>query len=306
MERRLAGDEAVDCQATCSEVPKDVASDCLKPGENTVTENGKTVATVHVAEKGQHLNFTTSNGASIGATFTGRSGEVTQALVGKGPQSIGEISQRTNGTLEGTGFTTGLGPDSSRGSVFDFMGYEQELEHRAMVEAGAFEGVAQFTAVEELALANPAAKLAGALGSLVLRRATVGGAEAMLAATRGPGAFSLVSESMSARAALYQSKVTGTLPDIGYIVDGVKFDGFRSGVLLDAKGFGYARFVKDGEFKRFFGGADSLVQQAQRQAASARGTPIQWHFAEEAAAGATRTLLERRGVSGIEVLYTPL
>jgi RHS repeat-associated protein len=89
---------------------------CLQDGENIITEDGKTVATIHVATKGQHLNFTTSNGASFGATFTGRSGEITRALTGKGIASIGEISSRTNGTLEGTGFTSGLGPDASRGT----------------------------------------------------------------------------------------------------------------------------------------------------------------------------------------------
>ena len=73
---------------------------------------------------------------------------------------------------------------------------------------------------------------------------------------------------MSDRAAAYQSRITGRLPDVGYTVKGVKFDGFddAAGVLLDAKGPGYATFVRNGQFQPWFRGADGLVDQAQRQA----------------------------------------
>ncbi len=94
-----------------------VAKTCLEPGENTITQDGKTVATVHVAEKGQHLSFTTKNGASFTATFTGRSGEVTRAVSGSNLSSVGEISERTNGTLEGSAFSRPLGADASRSTV---------------------------------------------------------------------------------------------------------------------------------------------------------------------------------------------
>lgn len=136
----------------------------------------------------------------------------------------------------------------------------------------------------------------------------VGAAEGVAGTTiavNGPGAYARVMESMSARAAIYQSKITGTLPDVGYIVNGVKFDGFRTGVLLDAKGYGYAKFVKDGKFVGWFSnGAKGLVDQARRQVKAAGGTPIQWHFAEESAADATRTLLKNNSVQGIDVIYT--
>ena len=112
-------------------------------------------------------------------------------------------------------------------------------------------------------------------------------------------------QDVTGRAANYQSQITGRLPDVGYVANGVKFDGFANGTLLDAKGFGYANFVKDGQFRSWFNGADSLVDQAQRQLNAAGGTPIQWHFAEEAAATATRNLFQSRGVSGIDVIFTP-
>lgn len=76
-------------------------------------------------------------------------------------------------------------------------------------------------------------------------------------------------------------------------------------ILLAAKGPGYATFVRNGSFKPFSDGAEKLVTQARRQVAAAAGVPIQWHFAEEAAANATRALFLRRETSGIQVLFTP-
>lgn len=87
--------------------------------------------------------------------------------------------------------------------------------------------------------------------------------------------------------------------------NGVKFGGFANGVLLDAKGLGYARFVKDGQFRSWWRGAGGFVEQAQRQLQAAGGTPIQWHFAEKAAANATRGLFQSRGIGGVEVIFTP-
>jgi len=121
------------------------------------------------------------------------------------------------------------------------------------------------------------------------------------------GQFGRIAEYMSDRAARYQSRITGRLPDVGYTVGGVKFDGFdkAAGVLLDAKGPGYAAFVRNGQFEPWFRGADDLVNQARRQVVAASGTRIQWHFAEEAAADATRDLLRSKGITGIDVIFTP-
>ena len=122
-------------------------------------------------------------------------------------------------------------------------------------------------------------------------------------AAKGPGTFVSVSESMSANAAAYQARVAGTNGS-AYVVNGVKFDGFANGMLIDAKA-GYAQFVKDGQFRSWFSGADSLVAQAQRQLNAANGTPIQWRFAEEVAANATRVLFQQRGVTGIDIVHVP-
>jgi len=123
-------------------------------------------------------------------------------------------------------------------------------------------------------------------------------------AARGPGQFVSVSESMSARAAAYQTRAAGSNAGTAYVVNGVKFDGYASGVLIDAKS-GYAQFVKGGQFRPWFRGAESLAAQAQRQLGAAGGTPIQWRFAEESAANATRSLFQQRGISGIDIVHFP-
>jgi len=123
------------------------------------------------------------------------------------------------------------------------------------------------------------------------------------AAEAGPGAWADVSESMSGRAAAYQAQIAGRAGV--YEVDGVKFDGFANGALQEAKGPGYATFVRNGQFVPWFRGADALAGQAERQVAAAGGTPIDWSVAEPSAATAIRNLFAERGISGIGVSYVP-
>jgi hypothetical protein len=122
---------------------------------------------------------------------------------------------------------------------------------------------------------------------------------------------------MSARSRAYQEQISRHSSDEAYWVGGmstkaggVKFDGFRDGVLLEAKGPGYAnKFFDDLEPKPWFkpSGAKALVDQAERQIRVARrtGTPIRWHVAEEKVADAIRLLFKNAKVVGIEVVYTP-
>lgn len=109
------------------------------------------------------------------------------------------------------------------------------------------------------------------------------------------------------RRQLYLGKVIGASGTL--LSDWVSFRGRQRVIIrgssLDAKGFGYARFVREGQFRSWWRGADSFVDQARRQVQAARVTPIQWHFAEAAAAHATRNLFQSRGVVGIEVIFTP-
>jgi len=120
---------------------------------------------------------------------------------------------------------------------------------------------------------------------------------------------------MSKRAARYQEQISGQPVSEAYWVGGVgrnsggvKFDGFKDGVLLEAKGPGYAnKFNEELAPKPWFApsGADQLVDQAKRQLRAAPGVPIRWHIAEKKAADAIRNLLNGESVKGIEVVHTP-
>jgi hypothetical protein len=132
----------------------------------------------------------------------------------------------------------------------------------------------------------------------------------------GPGQWGSAKESMKPPARRYQEQITGHSADDAYWVGGmstqaggVKFDGFKDGVLLEAKGPGYAKFFEGLEPKEWFrnSGAQGLVEQAQRQSRKVRGMgiPVRWHVAEKAAADAFRELFKNARVEGVEIVHTP-
>ncbi|MEN6309508.1 MAG: Tox-REase-5 domain-containing protein [Anaerohalosphaeraceae bacterium] len=121
----------------------------------------------------------------------------------------------------------------------------------------------------------------------------------------GPGNWVSVNENMSLRAAQYQSRITGQPTNMGYVVNGVKFDGYKNGILLDAKGLGYKNFVENGRFSEWFTGKQALLDQANRQITAARGTTIEWHIAEKEAIPAFEELLKGANTEAIKVIYTP-
>ena len=75
-------------------------------------------------------------------------------------------------------------------------------------------------------------------------------------------------------------------------------------MLIEAKAR-YAQFVKGGMFRSWFREKYGFIKQAERQRVAANGTPIQWRFAEEAAANATRRWFKDRGISGIDIVHVP-
>ena len=83
-----------------------------------------------------------------------------------------------------------------------------------------------------------------------------------------PGKVMNVNEDFSDIASKYQKQVTGNPRGRAYIVDGVKFDGYRNQVLLDAKGLGYAKLIQDPHIASTL--ADNLVAQARRQLTAAQ------------------------------------
>lgn len=169
-------------------------------------------------------------------------------------------------------------------------------------------------------VAVPARRVATALSggpgaALILHRANEAIQGNTPAPSKGPGQWAPSREAMSRRAARYQQQISGRPVDEAYWVGGtnpkaggVKFDGFQDGVLLEAKGPGYAnKFLDSLEPKPWFkySGAEQLRQQAVRQFKAAKGVPIRWHVAEKSAADAIQELLNGAKLRGIEVVHTP-
>ena len=111
---------------------------------------------------------------------------------------------------------------------------------------------------------------------------------------------------MSRRAADYQEFITRGQRKV-FELRGVRFDGFRNGTLLEAKGY-LKQFIDPatGSFRNWFTGKADLINQALRQLGAAQGVPIEWHFNEPSTLEAVRRAFIEAGVSGIELIYSPL
>ncbi|MHB8446873.1 MAG: NHL domain-containing protein [Rudaea sp.] len=119
-----------DCQA---DNKGQIESSCLESnnGINKITDaNGKAVATVVLANKGDNITIT-GNGGSISATFTGKAGDVSRVLNGGPPSDIGGISKATNGTLDGTAASYAYGQSKPPSQPFDMMAAAQQAQLRA-------------------------------------------------------------------------------------------------------------------------------------------------------------------------------
>ncbi|RKH44066.1 Tox-REase-5 domain-containing protein [Corallococcus sicarius] len=171
-------------------------------------------------------------------------------------------------------------------------------------------------AVERIAvpIGRTAAVLSGGPGAAIILQRVDANASSP---AEEPGQWGPAEESMSARARRYQEQISGHSADDAYWVGGqstkeggVKFDGFRDGLLLEAKGPGYAnKFLDSLDPKAWFksSGAADMVKQANRQVDRVRGlnVPIEWHVAEKRTADAIRKLFRENNISGITVIHTP-
>ena len=112
---------------------------------------------------------------------------------------------------------------------------------------------------------------------------------------------------MSQHSRNFQNHVTGSKNGMVYEVRGVRFDGFRNGTLLEAKG-NYSQFVNKntGQFHGWFNGRQSLVNQANRQLSAANGKPIQWHFNDATSMNAVKKLFKSENITGIEFILNPM
>ena len=116
-----------------------------------------------------------------------------------------------------------------------------------------------------------------------------------------------VLESMKPIASQYQQQITGLARGRAYLVNGVKFDGYFNGTLLEAKGTGYARLIRnlDGDWEALRDLAAKTLKQAYAQVKAANGVPIQWHFAEKEVADLVRKMFEWYKID-IKVIHTPM
>lgn len=206
--------------------------------------------------------------------------------------------------------TSGTAAATTRTMTGALVGAEAMVPRLALSAQGAL-------TIERVAVpvGRTASVLGGGPGAAILLQRAISATQGA-GPSKEPGGWGPAKESMSHRARRYQEQITGRSADEAYWVGGVgkdsggvKFDGFETGVLLEAKGPGYAQFFEGLDPKRWFksSGATALVEQAQRQlrAARATNTPIRWHIAEESAARAIRKLLATYDASGIEVVFTP-
>ncbi|WP_244238457.1 Tox-REase-5 domain-containing protein [Corallococcus terminator] len=161
-----------------------------------------------------------------------------------------------------------------------------------------------------------AAVLSGGPGAAIILQRSNTASKGTSPSNHGPGQWGPAKESMSARARRYQEQITGHSADEAYWVGGtstkaggIKFDGFKDDVLLEAKGPGYAKFFEGLRPKEWFrhSGAVDLVEQARRQTQKIMGTGIriEWHVAEANAVNPIRRLLDGADVGGIKVVHTP-
>ena len=137
------------------------------------------------------------------------------------------------------------------------------------------------------------------------------GTNAWIPPSGGPGQWEQKAESMAPEAQRYQTQVTGAPEGWVYRVhtgpgpkDVVDFDGFKGGVLLEVKGPGYQELFRKMKGKKWFEGLESMLAQAKNQYSAARGSPIQWHFAEKEVADFIRDLFQKEGLEDIQVIHT--
>jgi len=115
---------------------------------------------------------------------------------------------------------------------------------------------------------------------------------------------------MSPEARAYQEQITGHRSSESYVVEGVRFDGYKNGKLLEAKGQGYEDFMAvEGGFQAWFAsGEAALMKQAERQfrAAEASGVQVAWHVAEKRFADLLSKRFKGRQWNKIlQVVHTP-
>jgi uncharacterized protein YukE len=91
----------------------------------------------------------------------------------------------------------------------------------------------------------------------------------------------------------WQEQATGVTRSREYEVNGVKFDSFENGKLIDGKNDMFGKLL-GGKLEAPVG--QGLVNEANRQLGAAPGTPIEWRVQDQFAAGWVENVLRKGGV----------
>ncbi len=77
----------------------------------------------------------------------------------------------------------------------------------------------------------------------------------------------------------YQGKINGISGGVEYLYNDVRFDGYKDGILLEAKGFHQFLFTNGITTRDIVYG--KMFDQLDKEIKAAGGIPLQWHFTEE-------------------------
>ncbi|MGW1882993.1 polymorphic toxin type 27 domain-containing protein [Streptomyces sp. NPDC001970] len=126
----------------------------------------------------------------------------------------------------------------------------------------------------------------------------------------GPGVWNISKEGGKKPAAVaYEFQITGVPDGFGYLIRNtpnprgeLKFDGYKGGTLLEAKGPGYSNLMS---FRPKIVEED-FVKQAKDQVAAAPNTPLEWHIAEEDVFQVAQEVFKNiPELARIKVIHTP-
>jgi hypothetical protein len=109
---------------------------------------------------------------------------------------------------------------------------------------------------------------------------------------------------MSDEAAAYQSRVCNADRGMGYYRNGVQYDGFERGTLLDAKYYPDGGSMSRSLARNSWWAGNRALEQAARQLKGARGIPIEWRVAGQTAAQQLEKLFRVNKVP-IKVIFVP-
>lgn len=106
----------------------------------------------------------------------------------------------------------------------------------------------------------------------------------------------------------YQKQINGLSGSVEFLRNGVKFDGFKNGILLEAKSQ-YQWLIKLGiaTEAEIYG---KMAKQLQRQVTAAAGTKLEWNFAEKETMSGFQDFLKQTKdgselLKNVDLKYTP-